>query len=134
MKSKGEYLVSTDHKNHDRHPHIGETVLFNPRPGELGYVAGTPRVPAIVVDVLGNDNLKLAVVAGDSLVLRLSAPRKTDRDPLGSWEFCEHDVEHHHSNAHELQQLQHELRELQAQVAALKLEMTTSHGHGKGRK
>jgi hypothetical protein len=124
----------TDHNAHDRRPHIGETVLFNPRPGELGYVAGTPRVPAIVVDVLGNDNLKLAVVAGDSLVLRLSAPRKTEQDPLGAWEFCEHDIEHRRAPTHELQQLQHDLRELQAQVAALKLEVTSSHGHGKSRK
>jgi hypothetical protein len=106
-------------------PHIGQTVLFHPRPGELGYVAGTPVVPAIVVDLLGNDNLKLAVVAGDSLVLRLSAPPKTEQDPLGSWEFC--NAEHHHSNAHELQKLRDELRELQEQVA----ELTAKHGKRK---
>jgi hypothetical protein len=126
MKLKEDYQLPTDHETHDRRaPYVGLTVLFYPRQGDLGYVSREGCVPATILSVRDRDHVDLNLaLAGVNPVVRSGVPRKSDRDPLGSWSFTE---EHHHSNAAELQQLRDELRDLQEQVA----ELTAKHSKRK---
>jgi hypothetical protein len=134
MQSKGGPLLLTELKP-DRRPYLGQAVLYHQRAGELGFVGSAGCVVAQVINVVDDDHVDLNLaLAGVNPVVRSRVPRKSDNDPLGSWSFTDHDAEHYQADADKLKQLQEHVYDLQNQVAALKLEIASSHCHGKGRK
>jgi hypothetical protein len=116
--------VSIDPHHDHRRPYVGQTVLFHPRLGELGFIGREGCVPAQVLSVVDDDHVDLNLaLAGVNPVVRLNVPRKTDDEPSGSWAWNDHDAEHYRG-ADELQQLRaeyrSEIRELLPQLDALK--------------
>jgi hypothetical protein len=117
--------VSTESTTLDRRvPYVGQVLLFTPRAGELGFISNAGCVPAQVLNVIDDDHVDVNLsLAGVNPVVRTNVPRKTERDPLGSWTFNEHDAA-----ADKVEQLQAALRELQDQLATLRAEVVTDTG------